>query len=174
MYDHFISYTYFWKHNPVLMIKLHVPDLWLVWTKHSGSIPRNACVACETKLCVTTKKVWLPDRHTHRQTDGQTDAGQSDPYVPLCFTGDTKIVSSCDTQFFPTLHFKIYNSSKWTIKDKPLPSVQLLPIHPLGHWHRYDPRLLIHVAPLWHIMKFWHSSTSVYSNNKYLQHKQYV
>ena len=22
---------------------------------------------------------------THRQTDGQTDAGQSDPYVPLCF-----------------------------------------------------------------------------------------
>ena len=28
---------------------------------------------------------------THRQTDGQTDAGQSNPYVPLCFTGDTKI-----------------------------------------------------------------------------------
>ena len=24
--------------------------------------------------------------HTH----GQTDAGQSDPYVPLCFAGDTK------------------------------------------------------------------------------------
>ena len=50
-------------------------------TKKSGSIPRNACVACETKLCVTTKKVWLPDR--------QTDAAQSDPYVPLCITGDT-------------------------------------------------------------------------------------
>ena len=27
---------------------------------------------------------------TDRQTDGQTDAGQSDPYVPLCFAGDTK------------------------------------------------------------------------------------
>ena len=27
------------------------------------------------------------DRHTH----AQTDAGQSDPYVPLCFAGDTKI-----------------------------------------------------------------------------------
>ena len=27
------------------------------------------------------------DRHTHTQTD----AGQSDPYVPLCFAGDTKI-----------------------------------------------------------------------------------
>ena len=25
------------------------------------------------------------DTHTH----GQTDAGQSDPYVPLCFTGNT-------------------------------------------------------------------------------------
>ena len=26
---------------------------------------------------------------TDTQTDGQTDAGQSDPYLPLCFTGDT-------------------------------------------------------------------------------------
>ena len=42
---------------------------------------------------------WLPrkcDYHdyqesvTTRQTHGQTDAGQSDPYVPLCFAGDTK------------------------------------------------------------------------------------
>ena len=30
------------------------------------------------------------DRHTHTQTD----AGQSDPYVPLCFAGDTKIVAA--------------------------------------------------------------------------------
>ena len=29
---------------------------------------------------------------TTGQTDGQTDAGQSDPYVPLCFAGDTKII----------------------------------------------------------------------------------
>ena len=32
---------------------------------------------------------WLPRKmttgQTERQTDGQTDAGQSDPYVPLCF-----------------------------------------------------------------------------------------
>ena len=27
---------------------------------------------------------------TDRQTDGQTDDGQSDPYVSLCFAGDTK------------------------------------------------------------------------------------
>ena len=39
------------------------------------------------------QKVWLLDR----QTDGQTDAGQSDPYVPLCFAGDTK------TNFGPVL-----------------------------------------------------------------------
>ena len=52
--------------------------------KHSGSIPRNACVTCETWLCVTTKKMWLPDRQNR-------DAEQSDPYVPLCFAGDTKI-----------------------------------------------------------------------------------
>ena len=28
---------------------------------------------------------------THRQTDGQTDAGQNDPYVPLCFAGNTEV-----------------------------------------------------------------------------------
>ena len=38
--------------------------------------------------------VWLPrkcDRWTDRQMDGQTDDGQSDPYVPLCFAGDIKM-----------------------------------------------------------------------------------
>ena len=29
---------------------------------------------------------------TTGQTDGQTDAGQSDPYLPLCFAGDTKMI----------------------------------------------------------------------------------
>ena len=29
------------------------------------------------------------DTLTDRQTDGQTDTRQSDPYVPLCFAGDT-------------------------------------------------------------------------------------
>ena len=29
---------------------------------------------------------------TDASTDGQSDAGQSYSYVPLCFTGDTKIV----------------------------------------------------------------------------------
>ena len=30
------------------------------------------------------------DRQTDRRTDRQTDDGQSDPYVSLCFAGDTK------------------------------------------------------------------------------------
>ena len=35
---------------------------------------------------------WLSikcDYRTDRYTHTQTDAGQSDPYVPLCFAGDT-------------------------------------------------------------------------------------
>ena len=48
---------------------------------------------------------WLPrkcDYWTDTQTDGQTDAGQKDPYVLLCFAGDTK---SCDIPhlFFTSL-----------------------------------------------------------------------
>ena len=43
--------------------------------------------------------VWLPRKYDYQesvttgQTDGQTDAGQSDPYVPLCFAGDTKTIA---------------------------------------------------------------------------------
>ena len=29
------------------------------------------------------KRVTTGHTHTHRRTDGRTDAGQSDPYVPL-------------------------------------------------------------------------------------------
>ena len=32
--------------------------------------------------------------HRHRRTDGQTDTGQSDPYVLLCFASDTKKCTS--------------------------------------------------------------------------------
>ena len=44
--------------------------------KNSGSIPRNACVACETKLW----KVWQTDR----QTDGRTDGQTTDKEIPMC------------------------------------------------------------------------------------------
>ena len=56
--------------------KLHVVKI--IKNKHSGSIPRNACgrlqniAMCDYQESVTTG-----------QTDGQTDAGQSDPYVLL-------------------------------------------------------------------------------------------
>ena len=32
------------------------------------------------------------DYRTQRQMQGQTDDGQSDPYVPLCFKGDTVMI----------------------------------------------------------------------------------
>ena len=35
---------------------------------------------------------------TTGQTDGQTDAGQSDPYVPLCLAGDTETL--CHAMLF--------------------------------------------------------------------------
>ena len=44
------------------------------------------CRLRNTKLCMTTKKVTIEQTDTH----GQTDAGQSDPYVQLCFTDGTK------------------------------------------------------------------------------------
>ena len=46
--------------------------------ENSGSIPRNACRLQNIALESVTCDVW------------QTDNGQSDPYVSLCFAGDTK------------------------------------------------------------------------------------
>ena len=34
----------------------------------------------------------VTDGQTDRRTDGQTDDGQSDTYVSLCFAGDTKTI----------------------------------------------------------------------------------
>ena len=48
--------------------------------KYSGSIPP----AKHSSGGVT-------DGRTDKRTDRQTDDGQSDPYVSLCFAGDTKI-----------------------------------------------------------------------------------
>ena len=48
---------------------------------------------------------WLPRKCDYQesvttgQTDGQTDAGQSDPYVQLCFAGDTKTVYFMHSRF---------------------------------------------------------------------------
>ena len=42
------------------------------------------------------------DRRTDRQTARQTDDGQSDPYVSLCFAGDTKIKYNNTRRSIPT------------------------------------------------------------------------
>ena len=42
---------------------------------------------------------WLPRKY---QTDGQTDAGQSDSHAPLCFVGDIKR-EFCIVGIYPTL-----------------------------------------------------------------------
>ena len=68
---------------------------------NKGKMPNkksNKIVAAFRKMHVSPAKhsyVWLPKKcdyrtDTDRRTDGRTDAGQSDPYVPLCFAGDTK------------------------------------------------------------------------------------
>ena len=62
-----------------------------------GSMPfKYNIVIAFWGMHVSTAKhsyAWLPrkcDYRTDTLMDGQTDAGQSDPYVPLCFGGDTK------------------------------------------------------------------------------------
>ena len=66
-------------HNHVNVNNTHLYDV--KGTKNSGSIPRNACVCLgNIAMCDYQESV----------TSEQTDAGQSDPYVPLCFEGGTK------------------------------------------------------------------------------------
>ena len=65
---------------------------------------------------------------TTGQTKGQTDAGQSDPYVPPCFAGNTKITSIARARLkgiiiqiqkctFRVVLFKT-NNSKYTDNSK--------------------------------------------------------
>ena len=56
----------------------------------NNSIPWNACVACERAMRDYKERVTTGQTNTG--TDGQTDAGQSDPYMPLCFVGETKTI----------------------------------------------------------------------------------
>ena len=62
---------------------------------------------------------WLPrksDYWTDRKTDGQTDAGQSDPYVPLCFAGDT---TSRSESYSHLMIYMIYMIWRWGVKGIP-------------------------------------------------------
>ena len=49
----------------------------------------HVSLAKHSYVWLSRKCDYRTDRHTHAHTD--TDAGQSDPYVPLCFAGDTKM-----------------------------------------------------------------------------------
>ena len=53
------------------------------------------------------RKVWQTDRQTDGRTDRQTDDGQSDPYVSLCFAGDTIKRNKTD------IHLRIIPSQSW-------------------------------------------------------------
>ena len=60
---------------------------------HSGSIPRNEKCMCRLR------NIAMRD-YQESVTTGQTDAGQNDPYVPICFAGDSKITYSVLYEFF--------------------------------------------------------------------------
>ena len=50
---------------------------------------------------------------THR--DGQTDAGQSDPYVPLCFASDTKMEFLYSIEVCMETHMLSHYSMKYLL-----------------------------------------------------------
>ena len=55
-----------------------------MYNKHNGSMCGRQNIAMrDYQESVTTGQ-------THIQTDRQIDARQSDPYVPLCYTDNTK------------------------------------------------------------------------------------
>ena len=53
-------------------------------------------MGCDTQS-VTDRRT---DGQTGGQTDEQTDIGQSDPYVSLCFAGDTKTLVFFEIQSY--------------------------------------------------------------------------
>ena len=66
--------------------------------KNSGSILRNAFPL--RNIAMRDYQESVTSGQTDRQTDGQTDAGQSDTYVPLCFASYTKKVFRVSHIFF--------------------------------------------------------------------------
>ena len=58
------------------------------WQYYKECMTRLLNKACDYQEKRDYQKMWLPDRWMDRQTD----AGKGAPYVPLSFTGNTKIV----------------------------------------------------------------------------------
>ena len=76
---------------------------------------------------------WLPrkcDYRTDTHTDGQTDAGQSDPYVSLCFAGDTKTTQT-QFNFLPSeITSSWFTNSRTQAHNLPIASLML---HQFAH-----------------------------------------
>ena len=86
MYDSLLA-VIVWQFFFFLMERGRLPCTSL--HKNSGSFPRNA------RVRNIAMGVWQTDGRTDRQTED----GQSDPYVSLCFAGDTKTRHVfCETQ----------------------------------------------------------------------------
>ena len=91
---------------PCRMVDVFVPSWWVAcFILHlSEMFKKLNIVAAFRRMHISPANnsyAWLPrkcDYRTDRHTHTRKDAGQSYPYVPLCFTGDTKMtcrVSKC-------------------------------------------------------------------------------
>ena len=78
-------YTTIFYHRTAADVR-HLLTCSMVW-RQNRSISRKVSLAKHSVWL--PRKMWLQKNLTTRQTD----ARQSDPYVPLCFTGDT--IRSC-------------------------------------------------------------------------------
>ena len=62
---------------------------------------------------------------TTGRTDGQTDAGQSDPYVSLCFAGDTKTTyKQTKDKNLISKQYTLFDLSSFSHSDCGSPSVK--------------------------------------------------
>ena len=77
----------------------------LAYFKNSVSIPRNVCVACKTYPALP---VAIMRDYQESVTKVQTDAEQSDPYVPLCFAGNTKS-QNCSEGSLVSTRVRVFN-----------------------------------------------------------------
>ena len=128
-----------------------------MWQKHcsalyikSGSfcmqVLRNNIVAAFRGMHVSSVKhsyVWLPRKCDYQksvttgQTHKQTDARQSDPYMRLCFAGDTKMIlwlSVCNVTLVP---FKRCHKNNMHAKYKCM---------------YYPPRIVLLFSKSWNVM----------------------
>ena len=107
-------------------------NAWVISSHHLSQdlTNKNNIVAAFRGMHVSPAKhsyAWLPRKCDYQEsvttgrTDRQTDAGQSDPYVPLCFAGDTKRSDQIILLALLLTRFYIYNhiwKMNWTVTDK--------------------------------------------------------